>query len=108
MFPGNIITLISQYERNILNRCASRKPKLNLYEFIVKTFDGSLENTDSEPDNDFSQSSQETRRVHVDSSNDFCRSNKETSLSDAIHGGSPSKKPTTQRQSSLDYKANTP
>ncbi|XP_060067436.1 poly(ADP-ribose) glycohydrolase-like [Ylistrum balloti] len=57
---SNILTLIDQYERNVVNKF-SRKKDLTLYEYIIKVFDGSLENTDSEPESpgDFSQSSQE-------------------------------------------------
>ncbi|OWF39385.1 poly(ADP-ribose) glycohydrolase-like [Mizuhopecten yessoensis] len=57
---SNIMTLIAQYERNVVSKFFRQK-RLSLYEYIIKVFDGSLENTDSEPDSpaDFSQSSQE-------------------------------------------------
>lgn len=56
---GNILMLIEQYERNVVNNY--KKKHVSLYEYITQVFDGSLENTDSEPESpaDFSQSSQE-------------------------------------------------
>ncbi|CAG2243673.1 PARG [Mytilus edulis] len=43
-----ILKLIERYEGVL--RKSRKKPNMNLFEYIVKVFDGSLENTDSEPD----------------------------------------------------------
>ncbi|XP_071130686.1 poly(ADP-ribose) glycohydrolase-like isoform X2 [Mytilus edulis] len=45
---GIIVNLIERYEGVL--RKSRKKPNMNLFEYIVKVFDGSLENTDSEPD----------------------------------------------------------
>lgn len=71
--------LIERYE-TVIRKSWNRSKRLNLFEYIIKVFDGSLENTDSEPEPE--EMSQEML---------------------AMNHSQPMK-----RQLSEDYKANTP
>lgn len=79
---GNIMTLIQRYEA-VLKKSWNKPKQANLFEYIVKVFDGSLEQTDSEPESPSVDMSQEMLHLH--------ESNR-----------------TVKRQMSDDYKANTP
>ncbi|KAL3877139.1 hypothetical protein ACJMK2_034889 [Sinanodonta woodiana] len=52
---GDLLKIIEQYRQNVIMK-SQGKPNINIFEFIQKTFDGSMENTDED-----SQSSNEMR-----------------------------------------------
>ena len=81
--------LIQRYE-SVIRKSWSRSKRLNLFEYIVKVFDGSLENTDSEPESPSAsqEMSQEMLHMYMD---------KESVPKQSM-----------KRQLSEDYKANTP
>lgn len=88
------MTLIDRYE-TVLRKPWNNPRHFNLFDYIVKVFDGSLENTDSEPESPGSEMSQEMLALY--STNDSC-------MADEF----AQKKVTTKRQLSEDYKASTP
>jgi hypothetical protein len=88
------MTLIDRYE-TILRKSWNKPRRINLFDYIVKVFDGSLENTDSEPESPGPEMSQEMLAWY--STNDSCMADECTQ-----------KNVTTKRQLSEDYKASTP
>ncbi|KAK3092078.1 hypothetical protein FSP39_024998, partial [Pinctada imbricata] len=116
---GNILTLIQQYEKNVV----SRKPKkskysVNLYQYIPRVFDGTLEMTDSEPDTPTwdDSDSNETRYMlaaqdSVEAENTADDTKNEVKKNDGnktTERPKSGEKPAVQRQESKDYKADTP
>ncbi|XP_022315138.2 poly(ADP-ribose) glycohydrolase-like [Crassostrea virginica] len=87
---GNILLLIERYGSWIQNSKKSAK-SLNLFQFIPRVFDGTLENTDSEPDSPAQSESLEMQH-----------------LEDAQEAVEVDGKSKLQRSQSEDYKANTP
>ena len=87
---GNILLLIERYGSWIQNSKKSTK-SLNLFQFIPRVFDGTLENTDSEPDSPAQSESLEMQRME--------------DAQEAVEVDGKSK---LQRSQSEDYKANTP
>lgn len=88
------MTLIERYE-TVLRKSWNNPKQINLFDYIVKVFDGSLENTDSEPESPGPEMSQEM--LALCATNDSCMADEFTQ-----------KKVTPKRQLSEDYKASTP
>ncbi|CAC5366747.1 PARG [Mytilus coruscus] len=86
-----ILSLIERYEGVL--RKSRRKPNMNLFEYIVKVFDGSLENTDSEPDSPAIEKEMSQEMLY----------RKESCMGDEVVSNN-----SVKRQLSEDYKANTP
>ncbi|XP_048764077.2 poly(ADP-ribose) glycohydrolase-like isoform X2 [Ostrea edulis] len=84
---GNILTLIEQYGKKIAGSKQTKK-SMSLFQYIPRVFDGTLENTDSEPDSPEYQRS-DSREMQFESANE-------------------TGKPKIQRTESQDYKADTP
>lgn len=94
---GNILTLIEQYGKKITDSKQFKKTT-NLFKYIPRVFDGTLENTDSEPESPgFSRS--DSREMQYQGANG------EDDLD-----GHPNEagKSTIHKSDSLDYKAHTP
>lgn len=94
---GNILTLIEQYGKKI---ASSKKLKnsMNLFQYIPRVFDGTLEYTDSEPESP-GYSRSDSREMQYQG----------VSGEDERDGHSnEAGKSTIQKADSVDYKANTP
>ena len=85
--------LIDRYE-TVLRKSWNNPKHINLFDYIVKVFDGSLENTDSEPESPGPEMSQEMLALYT---NDSCMADEFTKKKERI-----------KRQLSEDYKSSTP
>ncbi|XP_062573298.1 poly(ADP-ribose) glycohydrolase-like isoform X2 [Saccostrea cucullata] len=95
---GNILTLIEQYGKKISGSKKTQK-SMNLFQYIPRVFDGTLENTDSEPDSPSIQLSDSLEMQH-----EHCMADEVMNDEQSNHGGHSK----LQKSESIDYKANTP
>ncbi|KAJ8317850.1 hypothetical protein KUTeg_002941 [Tegillarca granosa] len=103
---GTILKLIQQYDKNVVKK-SHRKPKITLFEYVIKVFDGSLENTDDEEEEEDCGRSQEAEYWNSNDNIEWktAKMIEKESLKDSKI--SP-KSSTVKRQDSVDYKADTP
>ena len=96
--------LISQYEKNMIsNKSKNPRTSINLYQYIPRVFDGTLEMTDSEPDTpSHDDSDSNEARYLLAESEDVEMENVASGSKTNGSGKGPS------RQNSVDYKADTP
>ncbi|XP_052686077.1 poly(ADP-ribose) glycohydrolase-like isoform X2 [Crassostrea angulata] len=94
---GNILTLIEQYGKKITDSKQFKKTT-NLFQYIPKVFDGTLENTDSEPESPgFTRSDSREMQYQGAGGEDELDGHSNTAGKSTLH-----------KSNSLDYKAHTP
>lgn len=99
---GDLLKLIEQYRRNVVLRSSSRKPKMNLFEYIYGVMSGQLDDSDDD-------SNQSNEMIHLGDEGIIGADGNSLDLnelmSDEITDGP---KGELTKEDSIDYKANTP
>lgn len=98
---GDLMKLIEQYRRKHVLKSISKKPKINLFEYIAGVFSGKFEDTDDDSSNQSNEMKQWSEGPDVTKEDENWLELGSDEIMDEVNLG-------LKKEDSFDYKANTP